>query len=307
MKVSQGDLHLVCGVSQSTHLPVITSRGAQNWQVFPNLVIGVLSVNRELAAADAAGRLISRLLHQHLRGSDSDTKHVTVTDGTGQPEQTVETEAKLTAMRGLRGHGEPAGADEEGHYEVGGGRLSDLPEMSQSLAMNQKRVDAGDPEAIFFLGVKYELGQHGLVKDVTMAVELYERAADLGVKEAHYNLGVLYTYGMDVEKDMAKAIRHYEVAAMCGHVSARYNLGASEYNAGNYDLALQHFLISAKLGDEDSLGMVKRLFMDGEGTKADYAGALRGYQKAIEEMSSPDRDEAKASGFGNDPTWQIVN
>ncbi|EJK57918.1 hypothetical protein THAOC_21999 [Thalassiosira oceanica] len=93
---------------------------------------------------------------------------------------------------------------------------------------------------------------------------------------------------------MDKAFCHYEVAAMCGHVFARNNLGVIEGKAKNYDLALQHMVISAKLGHEKSLNMVKRLFMDGLATKSDYASALRGYQNAIEEMSSSDRDEVKA-------------
>ena len=49
---------------------------------------------------------------------------------------------------------------------------------------------------------------------MTRAVELYERAAELGVKEAHFSLGVLYREGTVVEKDIAKSFRHYEVAAM---------------------------------------------------------------------------------------------
>ena len=158
--------------------------------------------------------------------------------------------------------------------------------------MVQKRIDAGDPVAIWHLGTKYCFGQNGLKKDVTRAVELYERAAELGVKQAHYNLGVLYDVGTDVEKDMDKAIRHYEAAAMSGHDVARYILGCEDYEAGNYDLALQHWMISAKLGHEASLNNVKGFFMNGFATKADYAGALRGYQSAIKEMSSPDREEA---------------
>ena len=42
--------------------------------------------------------------------------------------------------------------------------------------------------------------------------------------------------------------------------------------------------------------MVKHLFVNGHATKADFATALRGYQNAVEKMSSPDRDEAKALG-----------
>jgi len=56
-----------------------------------------------------------------------------------------------------------------------------------------------------------------------------------------------------VEKDMAKALRYWEAAAMRGHVFARFNLGNEEGRAGNYDLALQHYLIAAKMGLEVSL------------------------------------------------------
>ena len=170
------------------------------------------------------------------------------------------------------------------------------PNKSQTLVMIQKRVDVGDPVAIYHLGNKYRFGQYGLVKDITRAVELYERAAELGVKEAHHNLGCTYEEGTDAEKDMAKAIMHYEAAAMCGHVFARYNLGCEEHRAGNHDLALQHCMIAAKLGDQDSLNAVKHLFTNGLATKTNYAAALSGYQNAVEEMSNSDRDEAEALG-----------
>ena len=125
-----------------------------------------------------------------------------------------------------------------------------VPKKSQTLAMIQKRVDAGDPVAIYHLGTKYRFGQLALEKNVARAVELYERAAELGVKEVQFNLGVLYMKGTGVEKDTAKAIRNYEAAAMSGAVSARFNLGNREYYGGNYDLALQHYLVAAELGHD---------------------------------------------------------
>ena len=166
-------------------------------------------------------------------------------------------------------------------------------EDSQGLAMIQKRADVGDPMAIYYLGGKYHLGECGLKKDLTRYVERHERAAELGLKDAHFSLGVLYYEGTEVEKDTAKAIRYYEVAAMRGHVLARHNLGVFEHRAGNYDLELQHRIIAAKLGAEWSLNRVKDLFMQGLATKAEYAEALRGYQGAVEEMRSPERDEAE--------------
>ena len=105
----------------------------------------------------------------------------------------------------------------------------------------------------------------------------------------------LYNEETDVEKDTAKAMLHWEAAAVMGNAAARYNLGWEERAAGNHDLALQHFLISVKLGDQDSLNRIKNMFMKGLATKADYAEALRGHQSAVEEMRSPDRDEARQS------------
>ncbi|EJK58700.1 hypothetical protein THAOC_21153 [Thalassiosira oceanica] len=169
-------------------------------------------------------------------------------------------------------------------------------EASKALAMVQKRVDAGDPVAIYALGDACHWGVHGVARNVTRAVELYERAAELGFKRAHYSLGCLYEEGIDVQKDTVKAIRHFEAAAMCGHVSARFNLGCGERNAKNLSAALQHWIIAAKLGDQHSLSEVKEMFKYGLATKGDYAESLCGYRSAIEEMSSPDRDEANALG-----------
>jgi len=73
-----------------------------------------------------------------------------------------------------------------------------VPGESQALVMIRKRVAAGDPLAIYTLGDKYYFGRYGLEKDATRAVELYERAAELGPKGAHYNLGVVYDEGEDV-------------------------------------------------------------------------------------------------------------
>ncbi|EJK46635.1 hypothetical protein THAOC_34687 [Thalassiosira oceanica] len=80
---------------------------------------------------------------------------------------------------------------------------------------------------------------------------------------------------------------------MKGNVRSRYNLGITEYENGNYDLALQHWMISAKMGYEYSLSNIKEMFMNGHAAKAQYAEALIGYRDAVEDMRSPQREEAK--------------
>ena len=132
---------------------------------------------------------------------------------------------------------------------------------------------------------------------MSRAVELFERAAELGLKNAHDELATIFdedTAGSGIAKDMAREDQHYEIAAKQGHVPARHNLGAHEINSGNYGLALKHWMISAKLGHGESLNGIKKMYTEGLASKSDYAEALRGYHEAVKEMSSPERDEARA-------------
>ncbi|EJK64851.1 hypothetical protein THAOC_14367 [Thalassiosira oceanica] len=164
------------------------------------------------------------------------------------------------------------------------------------LTMIQKRVDKGDGEAITFLGYKYFYGQLGLAKDVSRAVELWTEAAELGSLDAHYQLGLVYYYGIGIGEDQPRGIHHWQQAAMKGHIHSRHNLGVAEYKDGNYELAVQHWMISAKVGYEKSLNAIKDMFKEGRATKAQYAEALLGYRDAVEEMKSPQREEAKRLG-----------
>ena len=165
-----------------------------------------------------------------------------------------------------------------------------------SLAMIQKRVDKSDAEAINFLsGINYH-GDLGLAKDVPRAIELLTRAAELGLLDAHFKLGQIYFSGDGVEEDKPSGIHHWQQAAMKGHVFSRRNLGIVEGNNGNYALAVQHWVISAKMGDQGSLNGIKKMFKGGDATKAQYAEALLGYRDAVEEMKSPQREDAKRLG-----------
>lgn len=93
---------------------------------------------------------------------------------------------------------------------------------------------------------------------------------------------------------MAKGTRHWESAAMLGDASSRAKLGAMEMEDGKYDRAVRHLLISAKMGHHGSIDAIIDLFLRGLATKAQFAEGLGGYQDAVEEMKSPDREGAAA-------------
>ena len=164
------------------------------------------------------------------------------------------------------------------------------------LAMVQKRVSKGDTKAIQLFGDKYYYSELGLAKNVPRAVELWTEAAEIGSLNAHYQLGCTYYTGDGVEEDKPRGIHHWQQAAMRGNVLSRHNLGLVEAMNGNYELAVQHLMISAKMGFELSLNAMKEMFKQGHATKAQYAEALVGYQDAMEEMKSPQREEAKRLG-----------
>ena len=81
---------------------------------------------------------------------------------------------------------------------------------------------------------------------------------------------------------------------MQGHVQGMFNFGCYEGDKGigNHERAVRHFSISAKMGHKESLDKIKKRFMLGIATKEQYE-ALKGYQDAVGEMKSHDRDEVK--------------
>ena len=160
------------------------------------------------------------------------------------------------------------------------------------LSMVQARVEKKDPDAIKFLGEQYYQGLLGLPKDTQKAIDLYTEAAELGSIEALAKLGIAYGTGNGVQQDKKKAVHFYEKAAMQGHVQSRHNIGSYEGMAGNHDRAVRYFLISAKMGFEDSVEMIKRMLAGGFATKGQYAQAVKDYQNAMEEMESAQREEA---------------
>ena len=159
----------------------------------------------------------------------------------------------------------------------------------------QKRVEVGDPKAMFHLGYNYDDGEFGFPQDSAKALELFIRAGELGCDKAYNNVGYAYLNGNGVEIDEKKADHYFKLAAIGGNEVARYNLGSVEEDAGNINRALKHYMIAAEGGDDISLKKIQELYTNGHATKDDYATALRAYQAYLAEIKSPQRDKAAAA------------
>ena len=96
-----------------------------------------------------------------------------------------------------------------------------------------------------------------------------------------------------MEKDEKESKYYFELAAMGVDVFSRHNLGCVENNAGNFDRAMKHWIISARAGDDDSLKEIRECFLEGHVTKEEFEKALRAHQVSNDEMKSEQREAAK--------------
>ena len=129
--------------------------------------------------------------------------------------------------------------------------------------------------------------------DYQSALKYWSRAADLGHIASHYLVACMYHSGNGVEKDMSKAIYHYEQAAVGGHALARHNLGSVEMENDQYERAIKHWMIAAKVGCDEAVGALKSVYKQGSVSKDEFASALRGHQAAVDAMKSPQREMAE--------------
>ena len=107
----------------------------------------------------------------------------------------------------------------------------------QSARADAKEVEAlreaaeqGIPQAQFSLGLRYESGR-GVGKDMAEAVRWFRQAAEQGYDEAQYTLGCCYNGDEGFGKDPGEAVKWWGKAAAQGYADAQFCLGLS-YSSG---------------------------------------------------------------------------
>jgi hypothetical protein len=92
--------------------------------------------------------------------------------------------------------------------------------VKESMEVRETYARAGDPSALFNLGLVYARGE-GVEKDPAKAFAYFKAAADKGFPEAQYNLGICYYNGAGVAKDEKAAVRWCSAAARQGLLAAQ--------------------------------------------------------------------------------------
>ena len=86
----------------------------------------------------------------------------------------------------------------------------------------KKRVEMDDAVAMYCLGCRYAEGARGFPQHWGKALELWQRAGELGSIDSYYNVGTAYYHGRGGERDMRKAKHYFELAAIGGCTDSRY-------------------------------------------------------------------------------------
>ena len=125
-----------------------------------------------------------------------------------------------------------------------------------AAAWMQSAADAGNAFALYRLGALYEKGS-GVTRDAQKAKELYKKAADAGNARAMHNLAVLFAQDGGAGKpDYASAMDWFHRAADYGVRDSQFNLGVLHGRGlgSTQDLAQSWmwFSLAAKQGDTDA-------------------------------------------------------
>ncbi|MEP0944631.1 MAG: peptidoglycan-binding protein [Rhizobiaceae bacterium] len=160
-------------------------------------------------------------------------------------------------------------------------------------------ASAGDPKALFQLGMRYSNGDD-VQRNMTESAKWFAHAAEAGFAPAQYSIGSLYEKGIGVERDVTKATGWYEKAALQGNARAMHNL-AVIYAMGNppavqpnMDTAVEWFQKAAQLGIKDSQFNLGILYGQGMGVPQNLTESYKWFALAAktgDADASKKRDE----------------
>jgi len=148
-----------------------------------------------------------------------------------------------------------------------------------------------------------------LTRHEAKAIELLQRAADLGSPDAIKKLGIFILEGeLGLVQDIEKAKACLEDAVKKGDVYARGFLAMLEEHCQRHDLAVMHNKLAAAAGDEESMKRLWKYFPS-KLDKAELEETLRAHKEACEEMNSEERERYEAwqeALAGNDETLKNI-
>ena len=144
-----------------------------------------------------------------------------------------------------------------------------------------KSARLGLRDAQYEVGLMYANGS-GVIRDMGQALSWISQAAERGLASAQYLLATRYAAGIDLEHDPQKAMFWFQKAAEQGHAKALFRLGQL-YELPQLDLANSCLYKAANLGLAEAQFALAVNLSDGKGLERDAPQAMFWLQKAAEQ------------------------
>lgn len=158
-------------------------------------------------------------------------------------------------------------------------------EYTEAFRYFAKAAELGLPEAQYVLGLYYEAG-HGVKVNYTEAVKWYRLAAENGNDGAQFFLAQCMEDGKGTPQNTQEAIRWYKMSAEQGNVDAQTILGSKYANGDGVDqdfkLAVHWFRQAAEQDNFEAQRFLGICYDEGLGVNQNYKTAVYWYQKAAE-------------------------
>ncbi|RMH17921.1 MAG: sel1 repeat family protein [Gammaproteobacteria bacterium] len=158
--------------------------------------------------------------------------------------------------------------------------IGDYPKAFRII---KEYAEKGDPEAQNYLGNLYSRGQ-GVEKNLELAAEWYQKAANQGHADAQNNLGIAYSRGLGVAKDGVYAMALFRQAAEKGHIDAQNNLGGilitGQGVERNIPEAIRWFKKAAAKNSAKAQFNLGLIYSNGMGVRRDIQQGVAWLQKA---------------------------
>lgn len=167
--------------------------------------------------------------------------------------------------------------------------------LPASIKSIENQAFAGSAEAQHDLAAIYTAGHSSVAQNFEKAAFWFREAANGGIANGRYNLGVLYHQGLGVQRDLGRALFWYREAAKLNHPEAQYNLGIAHIEGigTDYDplLAAAYFERAANQGIMEAAYNLGLIYENGLLGEAKPHDALLWYKTAADQ-GSPDAKQA---------------
>ncbi|MCR2832502.1 tetratricopeptide repeat protein [Parerythrobacter lacustris] len=154
--------------------------------------------------------------------------------------------------------------------------LIEQGKMGEAIELIRQAADAGDVEAMTFLGMSYEKGQDVAANPATAAT-YYRMAADRGDPYAQWRLGIMIDSGA-VEGSPEQAVELFRKAADQGNTGAMASLAvmlaAGKGLPQDFAEARRNYEMAARKGNAHGLQGLGVLHLEGQGVPQDKVEAM---------------------------------